>query len=93
MRFIVVPGLDGSDHNHWQSTWESDWLPNATRIAPASWTNPDRDDWTTAISDAIALADEPVVLIAHSLGCLASAHWLTTAGACRCPRCLPGRAA
>jgi uncharacterized protein len=80
VRFIIVPGLDGSDHNHWQSTWEADWLPTATRIAPASWTNPDRDDWTTAISDAIALADEPVVLIAHSLGCHAAAHWLTTVG-------------
>ncbi|MEJ1110950.1 MULTISPECIES: RBBP9/YdeN family alpha/beta hydrolase [unclassified Kribbella] len=80
MRFIIVPGLDGSDHNHWQSTWEAGWLPNATRIAPASWTKPDRDDWSAAIDDAIALDDEPAVLIAHSLGCLAVAHWLTTVG-------------
>lgn len=87
MRFIIVPGLDGSDHNHWQSAWESDWLPTATRIAPASWTNPDRDDWTTAITEAIALDDEPAVLIAHSLGCLASAHWLTTVGVLDAVRC------
>ena len=80
MRFIIVPGLDGSDHNHWQSSWESDWLPNATRITPASWTNPDRDDWTAAIDAAIALTEEPAVLIAHSLGCLAVAHWLTKVG-------------
>lgn len=80
MRFIIVPGLDGSDHNHWQSAWESDWLPNATRIAPASWTHPDRDDWIAAISSAVALTDEPAVFIAHSLGCHASAHWLTTVG-------------
>jgi predicted alpha/beta hydrolase family esterase len=80
VRFIVVPGLDGSDQNHWQSTWEADWLTTTTRITPASWTHPDRDDWTAAISDAIGFADEPVVLIAHSLGCLAVAHWLTTVG-------------
>jgi predicted alpha/beta hydrolase family esterase len=80
VRFIIVPGLDGSDHNHWQSTWESDWLSDATRIAPASWTKPDLDDWTTAIGSAIDLSDEPAVLITHSLGCLATAHWLTTVG-------------
>lgn len=80
MRFIIVPGLDGSDHMHWQSVWESAWLPGATRIAPASWTTPDLDDWTAAISAAVDLADEPAVLIAHSLGCHAVAHWLTTVG-------------
>ena len=80
MRFIIVPGLDDSDHHHWQSAWESSWLPNATRITPTSWTHPDRDDWIAAISDAVALTDEPVVLVAHSLGCHAVAQWLSTAG-------------
>ena len=75
MRFIIVPGLDGSDHDHWQSAWESNWLPNATRITPASWTQPDRDDWINAIDQAV---DDDVVLITHSLGCLAATHWLTT---------------
>ncbi|MGW1343790.1 RBBP9/YdeN family alpha/beta hydrolase [Kribbella sp. NPDC002412] len=75
MRFIIVPGLNGSDHNHWQSVWESTWLPGATRIAPASWTTPDLPDWTKAITDA--LTPEPTVLIAHSLGCHAAAHYLT----------------
>ncbi|MEU4290992.1 alpha/beta hydrolase [Kribbella sp. NPDC026596] len=90
MRFIIVPGLDGSDHHHWQSAWESSWLPNAARITPASWTDPDRDDWTTAIDHAVHHpaarssgqrrnpADDDVVLITHSLGCLAATHWLTT---------------
>jgi predicted alpha/beta hydrolase family esterase len=85
MHFIIVPGLDGSDRNHWQSAWESDWLPDATRITPASWTHPDRDDWVTAIDRAMdgrsPAGDRPpddVILITHSLGCLAATHWLTT---------------
>jgi predicted alpha/beta hydrolase family esterase len=79
MHFIIVPGLDGSDHNHWQSRWESDWLPHATRIAPASWTHPDLDDWTAAIDQAVKeCASDDVVLITHSLGCLAASHYLTT---------------
>ena len=80
MHFIIIPGLDGSDHNHWQSRWESGWLPAATRIAPASWTNPDLTDWTAAIDRAVSGRDD-VVLITHSLGCLAAAHWLTTTSA------------
>ena len=80
MHFIIIPGLDGSDDNHWQSRWESGWLHGATRIAPASWTHPDLDDWTAAIDSAVRRhPDDDVVLITHSLGCLAAAHWLTTA--------------
>ena len=79
MHFIIIPGLDGSDHNHWQSRWEADWLTDATRIAPASWTHPDLDDWTAAIDRAVRRRpDDDVVLITHSLGCLAAAHWLIT---------------
>ncbi|MEV0802780.1 alpha/beta hydrolase [Kribbella sp. NPDC050281] len=82
MHFIIVPGLNGSDHNHWQSAWESAWLANSTRIAPASWTHPDRDDWTAAIDHAVRQhADDDVVLVTHSLGCYAAAHWLTTSAA------------
>jgi hypothetical protein len=27
MHIIIIPGLDGSDDRHWQSRWESGWLP------------------------------------------------------------------
>lgn len=74
MRFIIVPGLDGSDPDHWQSTWQAQWLPNTTRIAPASWTAPDLPDWTNAITNA--LTPEPTVLITHSLGCHAATHYV-----------------
>ncbi|MGW6282588.1 RBBP9/YdeN family alpha/beta hydrolase [Kribbella sp. NPDC055071] len=77
MHYIIVPGWNGSDGDHWQSIWASDWLPAATRIAPASWTHPDRDDWTSAIERSVQDADDEVVLVAHSLGCFAAAEWLT----------------
>ena len=76
MHHIIVPGWNGSDAAHWQSVWESDWL-QATRIEPASWSHPDRDDWTAALDRAVQKADDDVVFIAHSLGCFAVAHWLT----------------
>ncbi len=39
MRVVIVPGINGSDADHWQSHWErssSGWK----RIAPASWDEP-----------------------------------------------------
>jgi serine hydrolase len=78
MTFVIVPGLDGSDEHHWQSVWESSWLPSAICIEPSSWTTPDLDDWSKAITTAVDRAGSDVVFIAHSLGCLAVAHWLTS---------------
>ncbi|MFE1595540.1 RBBP9/YdeN family alpha/beta hydrolase [Nocardia sp. NPDC058705] len=73
MQLIMVPGIDGSDARHWQTLWEQ--KDGADRIAPSSWSAPDLADWTSAISTAVR-SREHVVLIAHSLGCLAVAHWL-----------------
>ena len=87
MQHIIVPGWNGSGASHWQSVWESGWLPDAIRIEPASWDHPDRDDWTAAIERAVQKADDEVVLITHSLGCFAVAHWLTST-----PYAEPGRA-
>jgi uncharacterized protein len=78
MTFVIVPGLDGSDEHHWQSVWETSWLPSAIRIEPSSWTAPDLDDWSKAITAAVDRAGSDVVFIAHSLGCLAVAHRLSS---------------
>ncbi|SRR6266540_4786298 len=78
MTFVIVPGLDGSDERHWQSEWETSWLPQAIRIEPSSWTTPDLDDWSKAISTAVGRAGSDVVFIAHSLGCHAVGQWLTS---------------
>ncbi|MEC3919215.1 RBBP9/YdeN family alpha/beta hydrolase [Nocardia sp. CDC160] len=77
MRFVIVPGIGNSDAEHWQSIWENRWGDDASRITPSSWTEPDLDDWTKAI-DREVRTDNDVVIIAHSLGCLAAVHWITT---------------
>jgi predicted alpha/beta hydrolase family esterase len=38
---------------------------------------PVRADWVEALEDSVARATAPPVLVAHSLGCLAVAHWAT----------------
>ncbi|MCK2220943.1 alpha/beta hydrolase [Actinomadura sp. ATCC 31491] len=72
MHYLIIPGIDGSGEDHWQSLWQARWGAAATRIAPASWSEPDLEDWCRAIDRA---AEGAVLLVAHSLGCLAAAHW------------------
>jgi predicted alpha/beta hydrolase family esterase len=75
MRYLMIPGIDGSDDAHWQTIWERQLHPRAVRIAPSSWSRPDLQDWTQAIDDGVSTTGGNVVLVAHSLGCLAAAHW------------------
>ncbi|WP_307480740.1 RBBP9/YdeN family alpha/beta hydrolase [Microbacterium trichothecenolyticum] len=77
--YVVVPGIGGSDGQHWQSRWEHGWGADAVRITPSSWDAPDLDDWVDAVDravrDARGRADQ-VVVVAHSLGCWATTVWV-----------------
>jgi len=72
MRTIFLPGIGGSDERHWQTLWERG-SSDTHRIAPASWDEPDFDDWSDALDRAAAA--EPSLLVAHSLGCLLAVRW------------------
>lgn len=82
-RHVIVPGIWNSAAEHWQSHWERAWGAGAVRIAPTSWERPDRDDWVAAIERAVRSCDEPPVIVAHSLGVLATYAWLAEHGAAR----------
>jgi hypothetical protein len=77
MRYVIIPGINGSDADHWQSLWQAEWGASASRISPSSWDEPDLDDWCRAIDRAVdEHSSADVVLVAHSLGCLAAACWV-----------------
>jgi hypothetical protein len=52
--------------------------PNLRRIEQADWETPDLGNWVTTIDASVAKAQAPVILVAHSLGCSAVAHWART---------------
>ena len=79
MRYLIVPGWAGSGPDHWQSLWLAE-LPAASRVEMPDWLRPRRGGWVEALDAAIAGAADPVVLVAHSLGCLAVAHWAARTG-------------
>ena len=71
---LIIPGMFNSGPLHWQSIWES---KNADfiRVPQADWDHPVRSEWVAAIERTAAAVRRPAVLVAHSLGCLAFAHW------------------
>jgi predicted alpha/beta hydrolase family esterase len=74
MDFITLPGIGGSGASHWQTLWEAGG-EDFRRFAPSSWDEPQLDDWIRALDDAVASAQQPPVLVAHSLACLLVVHW------------------
>jgi predicted alpha/beta hydrolase family esterase len=71
---LIVPGYSNSGPEHWQSLWERE-HPEYRRVMQRDWDHPERDVWVSALDQAIVQAAHPVVLVAHSLGCLTVAHW------------------
>jgi predicted alpha/beta hydrolase family esterase len=78
IRYLIVPGWQGSGDDHWQSHWQRS-LPNGCRVEQADWMVPVREDWVAALELAVTASAEPVILIAHSLGCITVAHWAAQA--------------
>lgn len=72
---LIIPGYGNSGPDHWQTRWQSK-LSSARRVEQTSWHAPTRQEWVQSIGKAIALADKPVVLVAHSLGIGAALHAL-----------------
>jgi predicted alpha/beta hydrolase family esterase len=70
---LIVPGLNDSCANHWQS-WLESVLPNCVRVMQPDWENADLPSWSEAVRDAAARAAGPVWIVAHSFGCLAAVH-------------------
>lgn len=77
---VVVPGWRDSGAGHWQTLW-ADRVPGAIRVVQDDWITPTRTAWVTTLEDTILAAPHPVIVVAHSLGCIATAHIGATAAA------------
>ena len=49
-------------------------MPAAVRVVQDDWVSPTRAAWVGALTRLVLSHDEPVVIAAHSLGCIATAH-------------------
>ncbi|WP_035796255.1 RBBP9/YdeN family alpha/beta hydrolase [Kitasatospora mediocidica] len=76
---LVLPGYQGSGPEHWQSQWERE-HPAYLRVEQADWDAPQVDEWVATLHRAVLAQPGPVVLVAHSLGCITVAHWAARHG-------------
>lgn len=72
-RVLLLPGWCNSDAAHWQSRWESRY--GYERVQQHDWQWPLRGDWTVRLQEVVSESDRPVLLVAHSLGCILVAWW------------------
>ena len=76
---LIIPGLGDSGQQHWQSLWEAS-HPEYQRVRQTDWERPRCADWVANLDAAISAVNQPVVLVAHSMGCMAVIHWAATTG-------------
>jgi predicted alpha/beta hydrolase family esterase len=76
---LVLPGWKNSGPAHWQSIWE-DRFPEWRRVQQQNWLHPQRGAWVDALQRAVAASERPLLLVAHSLGCITVAHWAAQHG-------------
>ena len=70
---LILPGWQNSGPDHWQSRWEAQ--HGYRRVDQHDWMQPRRGDWIARLEDVILSTDGPVLLVAHSLGCILTAAW------------------
>ena len=74
LEYLILPGIYNSDAGHWQTRWEA-LFPNASRVQQRDWDHPVCTEWVATLEQSIQQQTQPVILIAHSMGCLTVAHW------------------
>jgi predicted alpha/beta hydrolase family esterase len=74
-RVLVAPGLRGSGPEHWQSRWQA-LFPAFERVEQERWDVPDLPVWSAQVGRMRQAGNDPrpVLIVAHSFGCLASVH-------------------
>ncbi len=72
-RILIVPGWRDSGPGHWQTLWAERYA-RTVRVQQDNWLAPTRRAWVESLSRTILAQSAPVVIAAHSLGCLAVTH-------------------
>ncbi len=71
---LIVPGLRDHVPDHWQTLLQQE-IPSAHAVPPMRENGLSCPARVAAIEAALARIDGPVILVAHSAGCLMTVHW------------------
>ncbi len=73
-RVVFIAGYGNSGPEHWQRIWHES-MPGSRWIEQDDWNSPERERWIAAIERQVPVDAASLVLVAHSLGCLAVVEW------------------
>lgn len=79
-RVLIAPGLHNSGPRHWQTRWQ-ELHPHFERVEQEDWDTPDLEAWSGQLNALLRQSSKPTIVIAHSFGCLATAHSVGNGGA------------
>jgi len=66
---VIVPGVGGSEHTHWQS-WLQRQLMSCSRVQQKDWNDPVLETWISEFVNTVAPIQGKIQIVAHSFGCL-----------------------
>src|ERR1700761_3478884 len=78
-RILMQPGWQGSGRDHWQTPWERRLGPSARRVEQRDWFQLDKAEGVPTLASSIVAEERPVIVVAHSIGCIAAAMVLAGA--------------
>ena len=73
-QILIAPGYGNSGEEHWQTYWQKE-NKDFVRIEQRDWFEPSADEWVETIEKYVREASGEVVVVAHSLACIALVHW------------------
>lgn len=73
---ITIPGLHNSNEDHWQTRFEISDPAGFKRVEQVNWDEPDCDAWIKKIESELKdFNRSELILIGHSIGCMAIVKW------------------
>jgi hypothetical protein len=77
--FLIQPGWQNSGPHHWQSLWEGQLGHAAQRVPQQDWMVPELTAWASVLEETIRRIPPPVVILAHSIGCMVTVSAIAAA--------------
>lgn len=67
---VIVPGVGGSEYNHWQSILQRQIMSSCSRVQQKNWNLPILKDWVAEFVKTVTPIQGDIQIVAHSFGCL-----------------------
>jgi uncharacterized protein len=77
--FLIQPGWQNSGPHHWQTHWQAQLGRFARRVPQQDWMVPERIAWVEILEQTIRRTSSPIVVLAHSIGCMATVFAIRSA--------------